>query len=307
MRQGFSGAVLVAERETVLLDKGYGMAGGTRLVRSSKFWIASMGKQFTSAAVLKCQEQGRVRLTDRISKYLPAVPEEKQSITVLQLLTHSSGFPQNYVSDGITDRAQAIAAILAQPLAQPPGTAFGYSNDNYVLAASIVEIVTGRRFEDFVREELLRPAGISYTGFAATPEAHSVAPLPGPLPKRLQSRHWGSVGAGAMFSTTSDLYAWYKALVSGKVLGRASVDQLFTPYQKIQEGASGLGWFVGSTGRGTRCIFTRGNDDTGANGLIYVYPDRQVTVVVLCHAGQKHDDASWSRAILAEIESRLRL
>jgi hypothetical protein len=110
-----------------------------------------------------------------------------------------------------------------------------------------------------------------------------------------------------MFSTTSDLYAWYKALVSGKVLGRASVDQLFTPYQKIQEGASGLGWFVGSTGRGTRCIFTRGNDDTGANGLIYVYPDRQVTVVVLCHAGQKHDDASWSRAILAEIESRLRL
>ncbi|MGH9532381.1 MAG: serine hydrolase domain-containing protein [Terriglobales bacterium] len=306
-RDGFSGAVLIASGDHILLDETYGSIAGARLTASSKFWIASIAKQFTSAAILKCQDRGLLRLADPISKYVPQAPPDKAAITLLQLLTHQSGFPQNYVADEIEDRSAAVAAILSQPLERPPGTAFGYSNDNYALAAAIVELVTHKRFEDFVRKQLLQPAGLAATGFAATAEAKSVTPARRPRPARLSKRQWGGLGSGAMFSTTHDLYSWYRALRNEKVFTRPAVDEFFTPHVKIQEGASGLGWFLANTEKGSPVIFTRGNDDWGPNGLIYAYPDRQIVVLVLSHAGQKDEDTSWSRAVLKIIEERLRL
>lgn len=305
--QGFSGAVLVAEGDKILLDQGYGAAGRSRVRPSSAFWVASIGKQFTSAAILKCQDRGLVKLSDPISKYLHGVPDNKQSLTLLHLLTHGSGLPQDYASEGIADRGQAVAAILKQPLREPPGTRFRYSNDNFVLAGAIVEMVTGRRLEDFIGEELLRPAGLKHTGFASSPEVESVAPLSGGLPPRLRARQWGWLGAGAMFSTTRDLFHWYKALRVGKVLSAASVEQLFAPHLTMQEGSSGLGWYLGKTQKGTAYVFTRGNDDSGANALIYAFPERQVVVVVLTHAGDKDEDTSWSRAILKLVQERMDL
>jgi hypothetical protein len=83
------------------------------------------------------------------------------------------------------------------------------------------------------------------------------------------------------------------------------VARLFTAYLSIQEGSSGLGWFLSTTPAGVRRVFTRGNDDFGPNGLVYGYPDRETVAVVLSHAGQKDDDLSFSRAAQAAIEAVL--
>jgi CubicO group peptidase (beta-lactamase class C family) len=302
---GFSGAVLVAVAGKVVLDRAYGEMGGAPLRPTSRFWIASIGKQFTAVAILRAQERGLLRLDDPISRFFPEAPADKAKTTIRHLLTHQSGLPQAYASNGIADRAAAVRAILAQPLVVPAGTRFSYSNDNYHLAAAILEIVTGRPYERHVRDELLRPIGLKDTGFAGTREARSVVPARGPLPARLRTRNWGNVGAGAMFSTTRDLYRWFVALREGRLLRNDSVAQMFKPYVAIQEGSSGLGWFLSVSPAGARRIFTRGNDDFGPNGLIYGYPDTEAVVVVLSHAGQKDGDVSFSRAAQAAIETVL--
>jgi CubicO group peptidase (beta-lactamase class C family) len=302
---GFSGAVLVALRGRVVLDAAYGSVGREPMRADARFWIASIGKQFTSVAILRCQERGLLRLEDPLSRFFPDAPAEKKPITLLQLLTHRSGLPQAYAADGIRERVPAMNAILSQPLEVPPGTRFSYSNDNYALAAAVLEMVTGRTYEDYVQDELLRPAGLKDTGFAGTKGIRSVAPTRGPLPERLLGRQWGSVGTGGMFSTTRDLFTWYCALRAGGLLEPESLSQLFAAYVPIREGSAGLGWFLSPTGADEPCIFTRGNDDFGPNGLVYAYPDREAVVVVLSHAGANGDGVAFSRSAHAVLERLL--
>ena len=117
--KGFSGAVLVARGHKILLDQGYGYADlkRTKRVKSeTKFYIASITKQFTASAILILEEQGLLSVNDPISKYLKDVPEDKSGITIHQLLTHTSGIGQNYAADGVVDRSAAIKAILERAI-----------------------------------------------------------------------------------------------------------------------------------------------------------------------------------------------
>jgi CubicO group peptidase (beta-lactamase class C family) len=250
-------------------------------------------------------EHGLVQLSDPISKYVPQTPKDRETITLSQLLVHQSGLPQNRVAEGVVDRSDALARILEQPLECRPGTVFSYSDDNYQTAAAIVEIVAGQKFEEFVTGELLSPAGLSDTGFAATQQAKDVVPVKKALPHRLRIRQWGEIGTGGMFSTTHDLWLWYEALRSGKILTPTSVELTFSPYVEMQEGWSGLGWFTSITRHGNAVVFTRGNDDIGANSLIYAYPDRHFVIVALTHAGDKDNDTSWSLSVLRTVEEIL--
>ncbi|MBI3404937.1 MAG: beta-lactamase family protein [Acidobacteria bacterium] len=296
---GFSGAVLVTRAGETLLDKAYGAERGVPARTTSRFWIASMGKQFVSAAILKCQEKGWLSLGDSIEKFFPKAPGDKKNITLKQLLAHQSGLPQNDAGEGKKNREQAVAAILAQPLAHAPGGEFLYSNDNYQLSAAIVEVASGKEFPRFVRTELLDVAGLHDTGQRIAGNKQSVAPAQSPLPPRLKHLEWGAEG---WYSTTHDILTWLRALQSGRVLNSSSVNQLFEPVVKIGEGASGLGWFVGATDHGVRRIFTRGNEGFGPNALIYFYPDTDTVIIVLSHAGNKDDNTSFSRAAHAAIE-----
>ena len=304
--EGFFGAVLVTEKGRPLLDEGVGRLGATRMRPNDRFWIASISKSFTATAVLKCLDQRLFNLDDTASKFFQNVPQEKANITVLQLLTHQSGLPQSYAAEEITDRDKAVHAILGEPLAAKPGTKFSYSNSNYELLAAIVETAAGKPFQDYVQNEILRPAALRDTGFWFEKGADQVIPTAAPLPPRLRHKQW-ELGAGGMYSTTSDLARFYRALKSGKIISPTSTDRLFQKQIKIQEGWSGLGWFIGATSSGNERIFTRGNDSFGPNGLVYIYPQREVVIVVLTHAGDKSDDASWSRVVLADLESALKL
>ena len=256
---------------------------------------------------MRCREQGRMKLEDKISRYLADVPPDKQLITVSQLLTHTSGLPQSYASETITDRNQAVKALLQEKLDSLPGSKFGYSNANYELLAAIVEITTGKKFEDYVSAEILRPVGLSRTGFWFDDEAKHVSPTHDPLPARLKQRGW-ELGAGGMYSCADDLLRWSNALRSGKILSDESRRLIFSDHVKIVEGHAGFAWFRGTDTRDTEYWFTRGNDSFGPNALIYFYPANDITVVITSHAGDDAaSDTGWSRLALREVVDVLEL
>jgi CubicO group peptidase (beta-lactamase class C family) len=297
---GFAGAVLIARGDRVILDRGYGPGVKPR----SQFWIASGGKQFTAAAILKCQEKQWLHLDDPLERFFLAAPADKRGITIRQLLSHTSGFGQSYASEGVQSRDEAVRRMLTDALVDAPGQHFHYSNTNYQLAVAIVEIASGMPYRRFIHTQLWQPAGLTLTGFAGEPGAHAVLAAKEPTPARLTRAEWGGEG---VFSATSDLFRWHRALVTHRVLSEASTALLFTPVVDIQEGRAALGWFVGTTGRGSPFVFTRGNEDFGPNSLVYFYPKEQLTVVVLTHAGDADDTVSWSRAVLRKIQETLAL
>lgn len=299
--KGFSGVTLIQQNGKTVFNQAFGSVRGRSVQKDDLFWIASISKTFTAAAVMRCREQGVITLEEKISHYLPNVPTDKQSITVAQLLNHTSGLPQSYVSETIADRSEAVKALLQEKLDSPPGGKFGYSNTNYELLAAIVEITTGKKFEDYVRAEILRPLSLSRTGFWFDADASHVSPTHDPLPARLKQRGW-ELGAGGMYSCVEDLLRWSNALRNGKILNDESRKLIFSDQVKISEGRAGFAWFHGSDSRGSEYWFTRGNDSFGPNAVIYFYPVSDITVVITSHSGDDAaSDTGWSRVALREV------
>lgn len=299
--RGFSGVTLIARNDVTVFDEAFGSLNGRHIQRNDLFWIASISKSFTAAAVMKCREQGLIKLDDQVTRYWPDAPADKQSITISGLLSHTSGLPQSYVSETIEDRDKAVRALLKEKLDSPPGTKFGYSNANYELLAAVVEMVSGREFEEYVRAELLRPLHLTNTGFWFDEQAKQVSSTREPLPLRLKHRGW-ELGAGGMYSCADDLLRWSNALWAEKILSPESTKLIFSNRVKIAEGEAGFGWFHGSGSNGTEFWFTRGNDSVGPNALIYLYPTLHTTVVITSHAGDdESSDMGWTRVALREV------
>jgi CubicO group peptidase (beta-lactamase class C family) len=277
--KGFSGAVLVSDGKTIQVDQGYGPG----ITTHTRFYVASITKQFTAAAILRLQEEGRLSVKDLISKYLKNVPPDKAGITIHHLLTHTSGLAQNYAADGIANRDEAVKALLKGPLKSSPGERFGYSDDGYNLLAVIVEIASGQSYESFLRQNLLGPAGMTQTGFWAEPLAKGeppIAPMRRDIPPGNKLPNWGFRGSTGMFSTTGDLYKWQQALFADKVLTKPSREKLLTPYAPTPRGMYTYGWFVSKTDKGEDKIWTAGYEDFGHNGIINVYATGAVSVVL---------------------------
>jgi CubicO group peptidase (beta-lactamase class C family) len=277
--QGFSGAVLTSDGKTIQLDQGYGPG----ITTHTRFYIASITKQFTAAAILRLEEEGRLSVKDLISRYLKDVPPDKAGITIHHLLTHTSGLAQNYAADGIANRDEAVKALLKVPLKSSPGERFGYSDDGYNLLAVIVEIASRQSYESFLRQNLLGPAGMTQTGFWAERLAKGespIAPMRRDVPPGNKLPNWGFRGSTGMFSTTGDLYKWQQALFADKVLTKPSRVRLLTPYAPTPRGMYTYGWFVSKTDQGEDKIWTAGYEDFGHNGIINVYATGAVSVVL---------------------------
>ena len=110
-------------------------------------------------------DQGKINLNDTLGVFFNKVPADKQSITINDLLSHKSGFQQNYVCDGIANTNKALLAILKDKLVSKPGTKFNYSNQNYQLLGLIIEKVTKITYEEFTRANILHPLGMTNTCF----------------------------------------------------------------------------------------------------------------------------------------------
>ncbi|HEX8998904.1 MAG TPA: serine hydrolase domain-containing protein, partial [Blastocatellia bacterium] len=172
-RFGFSGSILVSRQGKVLLHKSYGWADkqqGIPNTNDTAFDIASLTKQFTAAAILKLEAQGKLKTSDPISRHLPNVPADKAGIAIHHLLTHTSGFDPDFTEGKNITREQFIAGMMKMPLVAETGKEYIYANSGYCLLAAIVEIVSGQPYNKFVVEQLYKPAGMTGTGSYDDPD-----------------------------------------------------------------------------------------------------------------------------------------
>ena len=308
---GFSGAVLIAAGDKVLLNKEYGSAAKDG--KSTAFWVASISKTITATAILKLADDGLLDLHAPLSRYLPGVPTELAGITIHHLLSHRSGLPHAYAADGIVDRDAATKAILEQKLRRKTGE-FGYSNDGYNLLAILIEIVSRESFEKYARRQVLQPAGMKSAGFwgfepEGTPMASLMNPAPGSIGKTvwLQGRsvaNWGYRGATGVYATPQDLFRFARALESGQLLKRKTfADMVSSKERSFEPDADtyGYGWQLRfKNGRLTQYWHTGNEDWLGHNGVLKVIDDR--IFIVLSNAG-RHKERSWAGYVEAGLHT----
>lgn len=281
---GFSGTVLIARNSGIILRKPYGWLDPKKTIRignETRFYIASITKAFTAVAILKLEEQGKLTVRDRITKFFKDVPKDKEQIKIHDLLAHTSGLHQNYSADGIVDRQAMIKTVLSGPLKNPIGENFRYGNDGYSLLAAIIEVASGQTYENYVRKALLKPAGMSNTGFWG--DGVTIASTKTEISLEIRMANWGLRGGVGMYSTVDDLYKWQRALFSGKLLNASSRAKLFAANSPTSKGSHGYGWFTSET-FGFKVFWTAGYEGFGHNGILKVYGDGTV-IIVLSNAG----------------------
>jgi CubicO group peptidase (beta-lactamase class C family) len=284
----FWGAVLVARKGKVILAKGYGFADyqARSNTPATLFEIASVSKPFTAMAVLKLEQEGKLKTSDTLGKFFPNAPPDKRAITLDHLLTHTSGLSRrlgvSYAYAG--DRATYVKHILAQaPLSTDPGTRFSYSNVGYALLAAVVEEVTGKPFEDSVREAIFKPAQARDTGFVGdarlikAPATTHRFSKEGPL-KPAADWHWGwgYRGMGGVVTTARDLLAVDRALRGDAIFTAATRKKLY----RTALSSYARGWMVEVTARGTTRVSHSGGV-AGYRATWSRYLEEDTCVVVL--------------------------
>lgn len=261
-RDGFAGHVLVARGGTTLYEGSRGaadMAGGAPVDSATIFSIGSVTKQFTRAAILKLEEEGKLSLADPIARFLPELPADKRAITVGQVLDMRAGFHEYHDTPGDTvpgdhqrvSKDEALRRIAAQPLRFAPGTAREYSNSGYTLLAAIVERASGTDFESYVRTTFLEPLGMTSTGFygdrrwpaarfavGAGPRTYGPVNAPHAWPRP----SWVLTGAGGMVSTARDLQRFVAAVRGGEVLGPAALAKMHPREPAAYAGGNDFGF-----------------------------------------------------------------
>ncbi|MBI2795342.1 MAG: beta-lactamase family protein [Gemmatimonadetes bacterium] len=314
MRGGFSGEVLVARGDTVIIDKLYGTATVQRPPNGTlSFWLASNSKQFTATAIMRLQELGRLKVTDSIGRYVANVPADKRGITLHQLLTHTSGLPHAYAADGVTGRARAAARILALKLQSAPGVKYRYSDDGYSLLAIVVDVASKVGFDAFVRDSLFARAELGpSTGLwgVVDPEAaiagladeqELAKPRPNIYRNGTSVGNWGYRGPTGAYASGRDLLQWIQALRAGRIIGEASLKQLLGRQVLVRadstgQNFTGYGWGV-RVEQGVDVQYAHGGNEDwlGHNSVIRFTPGGDV-VIVLANSGDI-DGAGWATRV----------
>lgn len=273
----FSGVVLIAQGDQMLVEKAYGKADFQHDVANrigTRFRIASLSKTFTAAATELLTAQGKLSLKDHLSKYVSGIPNGDK-ITVEQLLTHESGVGELDAADMYRDcltHEELIRRLRAVPPLFLPGTDSHYSNEGYFLLAMIIEKVSGVPYAAFLQKNVFDPLRLANTGSACKKlplgpnaagnvpgaKAGSVVPLP--------FEEAAIIGPGSLYSTAHDLYAWLRAVDTNRTF---QVERLEYPY----------GW--GKRNYSGRDLIEQSGIHEGFNAHMALYPEEHLYAVVL--------------------------
>jgi CubicO group peptidase (beta-lactamase class C family) len=293
-------SVALLRGDSVVLARGYGLANLEHRVPatdSTLYTVGSLSKPFTAAAIVLLSQEGRLRLDDPISRYLPEGSAVWSGVTIRHLLTHTSGIPQDTTLDPRRDYSESeLVRSAAQPLQFEPGALESYSSTGYALLGVIIHRVTGRFWGDFVRDRIFRPLGMrsarvnSDTGGMANRATgyylvDGKFERPDPVSPSLNS------AADCCLSlSVRDLVQWAKGLNHGTVLGREGLELSWTPVRLDDAGTYpyGLGWNLFEQ-RGYRRIGHSGAW-LGSHATIQRYPDFNLTVLVLLNLGQANSE-----------------
>ncbi len=254
--RGFSGVVRIEKDGALVIEKGYGMANRAQRIPFTPRTVVQIGsntKDFTKVAILQLMEKGLLQLSDPLGRHFPSAPADKRDITIRQLMNHRAGFPIGLGPDfAQVDRQQLIDAAMNFKLLFNPGDRTNYSNTGYALLAAIVEQLSGKSYDEYVRDNILSLLGLTDTGFhlpafdtARLAHGYSAGGKDeGTLlsrPRLADGPYWNLRGNGGMLSTVSDMSRFYKALFeTDKLLGPAARGQEFPRNQPVALAGSDL-------------------------------------------------------------------
>ena len=294
----FNGNVLIAQQGIVLYRNSCGYAQVEKkdtLCSDSKFQLASLSKTFTAVAILKLYEAGKLSLDDSIQKFIPNFPYS--GIQVKTLLSHRSGLP-NYayvLTDSVRKRnpyptnddiVRWYCAVKPK-LYNIPNRYFSYSNTNYALLATIVEKVSGQKFEDFLRQSIFKPLGMKNTWLVTShnDSLNQFRTVGYQYNRRLSKDNYDDVvGDKGVYSTMDDIFRWYSGLNGGCVLRPETIKEAFTPRSFERHGVKNYGYgfrmHVNETTREPKYVYHTGWWK-GYNTLMWFSPKDKFVIILL--------------------------
>jgi CubicO group peptidase (beta-lactamase class C family) len=252
-----------------------------------KFRLGSLTKQFTATLVLLLQQDGKLKIEDPVSKYLPNSPKAWEKITLANLLGHTSGIPSftSMKEFGVWRMSphtteEELALFRDKPLDFEPGSKFDYSNSNFEVLGAVIEKVSGKKYGDLLRERIFEPLGMKDSGLDSDElilpkRAQGYMPGPGGLVLARSESMTVPWAAGSIYSTTGDLLKWEHGLFGGKVLSADSLKAMTTP----GKGDYGLG--VSIANKDGAKVVSHGGGIEGFNTHLAYAPDRRIAIVVL--------------------------
>jgi D-alanyl-D-alanine carboxypeptidase len=304
-------SVAVARDGRVILARGYGMANvehSVAVTPETVFHIASISKTILAAVVLQLVDEGKLRLDDDVTKYVPEAPTQGRHVTVRQLLNHTSGIYSFTSLPNAADNErfelthdQVLGLIKDKPFDFEPGTRWRYDNSAFYLAGMVVERVTKQEYGAYVREHVFKPLGMSSASLCyarmVVPHLASGYEVDGGALVNAAFMTWKlPFAGGAVCATATDLAKWQAALDSGRVLTPSSLALMRTP-TTLADGTKidyGLGTRLGSLD-GHRVLGHTGGGG-GFRPLLESFPDDHLTIVILMNMG---DAASPSPVAVA--------
>lgn len=254
------GVFLISKKGKPVYEKAFGMANlelDAKLNTNSVFQIGSMTKQFTAIGILILEEQGKLKVSDPISKYIPSYPNGDK-ITIHHLLTHTSGIKDFTKMKALQDIAQKemtpekmVDFFKNEPADFAPGEKFEYNNSGYVVLGYIIELVSGETYEDFIKKNIFDKAGMTNSYYASDRKI---------IKNRAFGYHKKSTGyvnktvinfsvpfsSGSLMSTLDDMLKWQNALNQNLLLSSKEETKAFTKY-KLNNGKEieyGYGWHL---------------------------------------------------------------
>src|SRR5829696_2946962 len=303
----FNGAVLVAENGKVVYKGGFGMANMEWNIPNTpdtKFRLGSITKQFTAMLTLQLVEQGKIKLDGKITDYLPDYRKDVgEKVIVHHLLTHTSGIPSYTGQPGFFENVsrnpykvdEFVKKYASGDLEFEPGSKYSYNNSGYFLLGAIIERVTGKPYEQVLKENIFDVAGMKNTGY----DHHATI-----IPKRAYGYSKTADGytnalyldmsipyaAGSMYSTVEDLYLWDQALYTDKLISAQSKALMYKPF--LQDYA--YGWVVRNASFKQNDkpvqVITHGGGINGFTTTIVRYPNEKNLIVMLDNTGSGYLD-----------------
>jgi D-alanyl-D-alanine carboxypeptidase len=287
----FSGAVLIGHRGRIVFQKAVGLANResrTPNTLDTQFRNGSMNKMFTATAVMQLVEAGKLSLDDSVGKVMADYPnaDVARQVTIRHLLGHTGGtgdfFGPQFMKNRLTLKTHAdyVAMFGARAPLHEPGAEFRYSNYGMLLLGAIIERVSGLSYFDYVRTRVFEPAGMTSTG--SLPETENVPNRSTGYMRRkdawvpnIDTLPWSGTAAGGGYSTVGDFFRFGDALLSGKLVSKASLAQMITP------GLGQYGFGMSIAGEGATRSFGHSGGAPGQNGDLRIFPEAGYVVVAL--------------------------
>lgn len=303
-------SLAVAHDGEILYARGYGVRDNASQAPADAHTIYNIGsvtKQFTATAIMLLRHDGKLKLDDRLSRYIPTYAQAGR-ITLRELLNHTSGIPDYTDLSNVPHHATAMEffeLVAKMPLHFVPGTRYEYSNTNFIVLGIIVEQVSKMPYGEFLERRIFKPLGMTQTSTRVVPQSQPDGavgytyqhPDVKPIPQTIDDLGYGD---GTVNSSVLDLVKWDTALDSGRVVDAASWRAMTTPPHAQGEGASdgayGFGLSVGSF-MGRRQVQHYGLNP-GYATLNATYPDDRFDIVMMSN-GDAFDETWLERRIFA--------